>query len=258
MISYEMRTTTDKLKRDIESVPNDVLPIMEIFTTYEGEGLHIGTPRTFIRVGGCRVGCLGCDSTHTWGLARSNLMTIEDIVARVAKLGVFQVTLTGGEPMHYPEQIVRLAQQLRLVHCRISLETSGQILDDQVFKWFDRLSLDLKTPSSGITLTHAQLVAISGTRDIFSVRDHLPTDIAAFTVQIKAVITSQVDLDFLTSHCWGLLTNPNHPLVLTPAAGKDHSIERMQSILLMIASWNSRNNYNIRVIPQAHVLLGFR
>ena len=39
-----------------------MLPLVEDFYTIQGEGFHAGKPAYFSRLGGCDVGCCGCDA----------------------------------------------------------------------------------------------------------------------------------------------------------------------------------------------------
>lgn len=246
LINLELKNHNTKIHKQIAAIPDYLLPIMEIFYTIEGESLHIGEPRILIRVGGCLVGCFNCDSSHTWGLKKSNLMTIPQIMAEVFKLSPVQhVSVTGGEPMHFIPQVVTLAKELRSYGYKTNLETSGMILDSEVFDYFDYVSLDIKTPSSKIILDEATINIIKHCW------------LSHSGAQLKAVITDSNDLNWIKDNFGDLLLQrKGKTLVLTPAAGDDFTVERMSNIVSMILNWNE--GFNIRIIPQIHRLLGFR
>jgi organic radical activating enzyme len=88
------------------------VPVMEIFKTYEGEGLKIGTPRVLVRLGGCPVHCVNCDTPQSFTVKKSmKVMTPSEVIEAVLNLindetnrvTVREVSITGGEPMMYPE-----------------------------------------------------------------------------------------------------------------------------------------------------------
>ena len=42
------------------------LPVMEYFYSVQGEGVFVGQPSFFIRLGGCDIGCVWCDVKDSW------------------------------------------------------------------------------------------------------------------------------------------------------------------------------------------------
>ena len=47
----------------------DSAPILEVFASYQGEGLFVGEPETFLRLAGCPLRCRYCDTAHSWVVA---------------------------------------------------------------------------------------------------------------------------------------------------------------------------------------------
>ncbi len=225
------------------------LPIVEIFKTLEGEGLEIGTPRTLVRVGGCSVGCFGCDTPHTWSLKASKMMTFDEILDAINEADPFTtvVSLTGGEPMHYPAKMLELVEKLHDECYTVSLETSGMLINHEVFSAFDKVSLDIKTPSSKVEVTRANLAAIG--------RVHATHR----GCQVKAIVTDNKDLQWLQDYVLrdrNFQFTQDRPLILTPAAGKGATAQSISKKCQMIQDANLEGW--VRVIPQVHVLLGFR
>lgn len=234
----------------------DILPVMEIFHTYEGEGSKIGTPRILVRLGGCPVMCKNCDTIHSFNVNKKMMkyQTMDQIVARVLELAipdgvpiVREVSITGGEPMMYADRIAKLSQMLRNKGFKTSLETSGMIIDQPTFAAFDFISLDVKAPSTGVAFTEEQL------RAIYMIRSqHQGT-------QIKIVISDENDLEWVLKNMGDFLNTWSHnmPLIMTPNApymkeGQQHPSVYM-ALMEMILKWNK--GYNIVVIPQIHKLL---
>jgi 7-carboxy-7-deazaguanine synthase len=122
-----------------------VIRIHEIFHSLQGESSRVGLPTVFVRLTGCPMRCVYCDTAYAFK-GGSN-MSIEDIMIKVAEFGASYVTVTGGEPLAQKECLV-LLNQLCDAGYQVSLETGGAIdttgVDDRV-----AVILDIKTPGSG-------------------------------------------------------------------------------------------------------------
>lgn len=122
-----------------------MLRITEIFYSLQGESNTVGLPTVFIRLTGCPLRCVYCDTAYSFSGGKN--MAIDAIVAQAGQYGTRYITVTGGEPLAQPgclELMTRLLDQGYVV----SLETSGALdvseVDPRVVK-----VMDLKTPSSG-------------------------------------------------------------------------------------------------------------
>ena len=121
------------------------LRITEVFTSLQGEALTSGLPTTFIRLTGCPLRCVYCDSDYAFqgGEQRS----VADLVQTSKTFGANLVCVTGGEPLAQPN-CLSLLTSLCDAGFKVSLETSGAVdisdVDPRV-----SIVLDLKTPGSG-------------------------------------------------------------------------------------------------------------
>ena len=121
------------------------LRITEVFTSLQGEALTSGLPTTFIRLTGCPLRCVYCDSDYAFqgGEQRS----VADLVNTSKTFGANLVCVTGGEPLAQPN-CLSLLTSLCDAGFTVSLETSGAVdisdVDSRV-----SIVLDLKTPGSG-------------------------------------------------------------------------------------------------------------
>ncbi len=50
------------------AVPSIAAPILEVFASIQGEGLYIGEPQVFLRLGGCPLRCRWCDTPASWSI----------------------------------------------------------------------------------------------------------------------------------------------------------------------------------------------
>jgi 7-carboxy-7-deazaguanine synthase len=135
--------------------PPDVLPIMEEFVSVQGEGRNIGMPYYFIRVGGCPLRCNFCDTERSWTADPATAKPIIDIVLNAAlacsEHGIKWLSVTGGEPLLYPQQLLTLIGLLdkHAPFLKIHIETSGAIYNKDVHDACDLYSPDAKTPCTG-------------------------------------------------------------------------------------------------------------
>src|SRR4051812_2051409 len=119
--------------------------ITEIYTSIQGETQYAGLPCTLVRTTGCDLRCGYCDSAFAFHGGAD--MTLDQIMAEVARLGAPLVLLTGGEPM-LQRELPELATRLLGDGYRVMIETSGahplHTLPDAVVR-----VIDVKTPGSG-------------------------------------------------------------------------------------------------------------
>ncbi len=121
------------------------LVVHEIYASVQGESTHAGLPCTFVRLTGCNLRCVWCDTPQAFhGGTR---MARSDVLARALALGTPLVELTGGEPLLQPG-VFPLMRELCDAGRTVLVETSGEAdvsrVDPRVHK-----IMDLKCPGSG-------------------------------------------------------------------------------------------------------------
>lgn len=102
------------------------LRIAEIFHSVQGEGQWAGVPSTFIRVSGCNLRCVWCDTPYASWKPEGPVLSIDEILAKVDEQTLHHVVLTGGEPMLF-DPIVDLSRTLKEKGKTITIETAGTI-----------------------------------------------------------------------------------------------------------------------------------
>ncbi|HKL51805.1 MAG TPA: 7-carboxy-7-deazaguanine synthase QueE [Wenzhouxiangellaceae bacterium] len=202
------------------------LKITEIFRSLQGESDSAGWPTVFVRLTGCPLRCVWCDTAYAF--QGGQWMEIDAIVERVAELGTRHVCVTGGEPLAQKRCLELLARLCDAGH-RVSLETSGALpvseVDPRVVK-----VLDLKAPGSG-----------EDARNLWANLEHLqPHD------QIKFVVADRDDFDWAAKQIgardltrWDVLISPVWE-TLAPAT---------------LADWLMESNLEARLQVQLHKLL---
>src|SRR5271165_5134827 len=124
------------------------MQIIEIYKSLQGESSYAGMPCVFVRLAGCNLRCIWCDSEYTFtGGIRMTQEEIEREVYRLSPSGGL-VEITGGEPMLQQREVVPLMQALYVSGYAVLLETSGErpleAVPPEVIK-----IVDVKCPDSG-------------------------------------------------------------------------------------------------------------
>lgn len=123
------------------------LRVTEIFYSIQGESTRVGLPCVFVRLTGCPMRCVWCDTGYAFEGGTN--MEIEAVLASVGRFPCDLVEITGGEPLAQKESrrlISRLCDEGRTV----LIETGGgvtiQDVDPRAI-----VVLDIKCPDSGET-----------------------------------------------------------------------------------------------------------
>lgn len=105
------------------------IPINEIFVSLDGEVNRWGQgkPTVFIRTQGCNLSCSYCDTPETQSLIGGKDMSITEIVDIVLASHIRKVTITGGEPLIWFEEVRELINVFVAYHILVSVETNGTI-----------------------------------------------------------------------------------------------------------------------------------
>lgn len=121
------------------------LTISEIFFSIQGESSRVGLPTVFVRLTGCPLRCVWCDTEYAF--SGGQRMTLPRILDEVAGYRARQVCVTGGEPLAQ-KHCMALLTALCDVGYAVSLETSGALDIASVDPRVSRV-VDLKAPGSG-------------------------------------------------------------------------------------------------------------
>jgi organic radical activating enzyme len=251
--------------------------LVEIFSSFQGEGPHVGCSTLFVRFGACDLRCRWCDSPHTWKASPrcriedpargerevANPMAVSEIVAAAEALGLARhrfVSLTGGEPLLQPDAVRATAAALRGRGPRILLETHGLATAglERAIDAIDVVSMDWKLASEV-----ARADAPRGASHEAFHAEHaafLRVALRAREVYVKVVVTPATtddELDALAREVASV--DPGVLLVLQPVTPRGAVKESPTPAQLL--AWQARlerSLRDVRVIPQTHPGLGVR
>jgi 7-carboxy-7-deazaguanine synthase len=122
-----------------------MLRVTEIFLSIQGESTHAGRPCAFVRLTGCPMRCVWCDSEYTF--TGGAAMELEDVMQKVRAYGCQLVEVTGGEPLAQREAF-DLIRRLCDEGFEVLIETGGYVSTEGVDERA-RVILDVKCPASG-------------------------------------------------------------------------------------------------------------
>lgn len=128
-----------------DSVSEDRVRITEIFHSIQGESTWAGLPCTFVRLTGCPLRCVWCDTAYAF--TGGDRWTVEDVIAEVDRIGCSLVEITGGEPLIQPGAFT-LAAELVDRGYTVLVETSGSADVSALHPRVHKI-MDLKCPDSG-------------------------------------------------------------------------------------------------------------
>jgi len=122
------------------------LRVTEIFRSIQGESTRAGWPCAFIRLTGCGLRCVWCDSAYAFHGGED--LEIPQALRKVLALGTDLVEVTGGEPLEQ-EGVYPLMDGLLEAGRTVMLETGGHVLLDRVDPRVVKI-VDVKAPGSGM------------------------------------------------------------------------------------------------------------
>ena len=123
-----------------------MLKVCEIFTSIQGESTLAGLPCTFVRLSGCNLECVWCDTAYS-RLENGTEMGVGQVLHEVNKSHVKLVEITGGEPLLQPDAVT-LCEELVKNGYSVMMETNGT-QDISVLPPEVKRVVDVKCPGSG-------------------------------------------------------------------------------------------------------------
>lgn len=203
------------------------LKISEIFFSLQGETSRTGLPTVFVRLTGCPLRCVWCDTEYSF--SGGKLMALPAILAEVGRHPTRTVCVTGGEPLAQ-KNCLPLLTALCDAGYDVSLETSGALdvsgVDPRVSK-----IVDLKAPGSGEVA-----------RNLWANLEHLtPRD------ELKLVLADRADYDWAVAQIKAHGLEKRCPILMAPVQS---SLEPGT-----LADWILADGLPVRLQVQLHKLL---
>ena len=242
----------------------------EIFLSLQGEGLEVGRPHLFLRLGGCPLRCKYCDTPRSWkqrsefdvffaqsSTQRSNPLSQESLHEVLQEVlasydlepADVMLAVTGGEPLL---QADFLSAWLPQWEGPVLLETAGILSSNlqSVISEVQLLSLDWKLPET--LRSGAELLETEACLSVARA--------ANCTTQVKLVLTETTSLEQVSNALKTIAEKLPETVVflqpVTPFANGPLPPKADQ-----LLTWSLHNRalpLDLRVLPQVHPLLGVR
>ena len=217
--------------------------ISEVFRSIQGEGIYAGSEQVFVRLFGCNLNCVFCDT-------KPDSFKEMDIDSVISEIDIYHdcrfISITGGEPLLQKEALKELLLKLKKQDKTIYLETNGVLYDalGEVIQYIDIIAMDFKLPSStqdrDCSELHKPFLKIASDKDVFVKAVITPsTNTADVMNAVRIVKDISVYIPFVLQHV--------HP--------KERELtDKLAKLSVKVKDYL----YDVRIIPQIHKVLGVR
>ncbi len=204
------------------------LRVNEIFFSIQGESTFAGRPCVFVRLSGCNLNCVYCDTAYA--RTEGALMTIDEICERVQGYGCGIAEITGGEPL-LQNDTPALVERLLSEGFTVLMETNGS----KDIRMVDRACIkivDMKCPASGQ----------SEYMDLDNLYRMTSKD------ELKLVISDRNDYEYAKNMVVKVRqTSPESPILFSPVSEKlDYST---------LSAWILADRLDVRLQLQLHKII---
>ncbi len=249
----------------VQSTMNNATPLIEIFSSIQGEGDLAGCRQIFIRFPGCNMDCSYCDtaleSAPTCRVEKNpgsggfeeiaQPVSLETVVSRIQRWckqlpdAHHSISITGGEPMLHADLLAHWLPELNIL-LPIHLETNGTMPEylPRLIEHLDFISMDIKLPTSAATPSfwaeHQRFLEIAIERN----------------VSVKVVVGDKTtDQDLIQAAKLVADVDEEIPFIIQPVTRQDGSIAVPGSRLMEFQALAASRLCDVRVLPQMHRFL---
>ncbi len=248
------------------STMSSATPLIEIFSSVQGEGELAGYRQIFIRFPGCNLACSYCDtplaaastcrvevepgSNRFEEIAQPvSLETVLALVHRWCKQlpgAHHSISITGGEPMLHADLLAGWLPELNVL-LPIHLETNGSLPEQlpRLIEHLDYICMDIKLPST------------SNTPELWSAHRKFLEIALERNVSVKVIVGEETSEQDLKAACTLVAELDDElPLILQPMTGSDGRVAIASERLMRLQALAARLLSDVRVLPQMHRFLG--
>lgn len=230
-------------------------PIMEVFSSIQGEGLLIGRRQIFVRFAGCNMDCSYCDTVKSRNSSAGRETTIDELQKKIESIltpDFHSISFTGGEPLLQADFIKKFLEKNKY---KSLLETNGSLPEEvkKLANLISHASVDIKLPEHFSGDNKDDLIE----REIDSLNILISRRVKVYC---KVVMLPTTKVDTIGHVAKTIKENISDPsrvvMVLQPASPLDYWVQHTPKLFKM--SEKVGEHLNVLTIPQVHKLLEVR
>lgn len=216
--------------------------VSEVFSSIQGEGLYTGARQLFVRLYGCNLDCVFCDTQ----LSNYEKYTPEELYRVISRFekNYHSISFTGGEPLLQKDFLREILKLIKRDGIKTYLETNGILHKElqEVIDYIDIIAMDFKLPTSGkheeYWQEHEKFLKIAAKKEVF----------------IKCIVclsTNDEDIDKVIGLIKG--SGKDIPLIIQP-----NTFELGRRLLDKAKAYQDALFHtvsDVRIIPQVHKYL---
>ncbi|RLI90221.1 MAG: 7-carboxy-7-deazaguanine synthase QueE [Candidatus Altiarchaeales archaeon] len=234
--------------------------VVEIFSSFQGEGLIAGKRQIFIRFTGCNLNCNYCDTRYAraGGKWMDTDEVIDDVLRRVSN-DLHSISFTGGEPLLQHRFVGEIAQRLKEYGFLTYLETNGTFPTrlQEVAGVFDFAAIDIKLPSHFQDMTIERYEQILN-RELCSILVSYDEGIMTFVKMVISRNTTYVEVEEVCQELKDEVDGRVIPVILQPCTAINGVNEPTFEQLVKMSEIASSYIRSVYVLPQIHRCMGWR
>jgi organic radical activating enzyme len=218
--------------------------ISEVFHSVQGEGIYFGERQLFVRLFGCNLSCIFCDTR----LDRFTEYEPHELLEEIALYDDFHsISFTGGEPLLQVDFLEEVLSLTKKKGHKNYLETNGTLAGEleRVIDYVDIISMDVKLPSStgmgALWGMHRKFLKVASKKEVF----------------IKTIICGSTKEEELREALLVIRnTNPGVLLILQP-----NSYEKSKELVEKLETFQNicfSEGITACIIPQMQKVVGIR
>ncbi len=230
-------------------------PIIEVFSSIQGEGLYIGKRQIFVRFAGCNLNCKYCDTSNSKMVFSGKEMSVTELHDKINNLitpDFHSISFTGGEPLLQADFIKKFHE---IKNYPMLLETNGTLPNQlkKIAQYVNYASVDIKLSEHFETANIEDIISneIESTNILIS---------KGTNVYCKIVVLPKTEVDTIVNISETLTEkirdSTKISLILQPSSPIEEWGKYTEKLFRM--SENVGKYLDIRVIPQIHKILDIR
>lgn len=219
------------------------LRIAEVYSSVQGEGRLTGTPSVFIRISGCNLRRVFCDTRFASWEPEGEDWPVDRLLDQVQQMPEKHVVITGGEPLLFAD-VVPLSHQLAAMGQHVTFETAGTLYLPVAS---DLMSISPKLSNSRPTVGVSPITQARHEAARYQPRV-LERLISEYDYQLKFVVATPMDAQEVLDYMDGFPSLDRSRVLLMPEGTES---DRLQQTVLWLEPFCQQ--HGLLFCPRRHI-----